>query len=224
MNVIENLKHLTESISLLYENSLNDLRLHKFAAHERVFKLVLNLSTLSITGWMAVVSWNFEPFSEQKFYVYISCLLFILSLLLVSLGDICIMLQSLFSEKVVSHHKQEFFVTKNQVNGLIISHTDFSQITKEELHKKGTSRIVEDINKVTAVRSKDERKAVFFGKFSWYTGMAGYFMFFCSATFLVYSMSNYVAKAQEIRTQTKEKIESSESDGGGSKRQTSNSN
>jgi len=199
MNVVDNLQYLITSVQEIYDNNLVDAKSHKFAAHERLFKLVLNLSTLSITGWMAVVAWNFEPFAEMKLSVYISCLLFVASLLLVSAGDVCIMLQSLFREKASLTHKQNYYSTINSINSLIISHTEFAQITKEELHFQGAKIFSDDVSRRHSAKTKDETKATRLGDWSWIVGLTGFGLFFIAAAFLVVSMSNYVAKAQEIK-------------------------
>lgn len=202
MNPQEYTQSIKSRISELVTDSFEASHRQKFAAHERLFKLVMSLSTLSLTGWVAIVAWNFEPFSSQKDIVWLSCSLFIGTLMLFSLSDATVIVQSLASDKINTAIQVKWFRTSKELDGMSVLY-ESNKISMPDYLSKVDSTFFAGINEASKKHKWWNRLQKSMHWSSWLLGISGYVLFFCSVWFGIGSMTNYLAKAQELRAQQK---------------------
>jgi hypothetical protein len=198
MDVVQHLKSEVEDLYGLIKKSRKVTQDHKFSAHERLFKIILNLSTLALTAWVVIVAWNFEPFKTQKDNVLVSCNLFIASLLLVSLGDISIMLQSFFVDQLVNKYSVGVRKISSQISYLILQHTELKAISSQELLKQGTDFLHDEAKSLVESHKILPKLGHATVGGSWLFGMAGVLVFFVAIVNGIDKMTTYVTAAQEV--------------------------
>lgn len=164
---------------------------YKFAAHERLFRLITNTTTVFLTGWVALITWRKGFVGEALPLILWSWSLHIFSILLVSLGDISIMLQSRIGERVLSDKRNHWFNSRHHLKSKLVGlrNEENPEIIKSiiEEHSKEFDQKVD-----TIIEKRLFKKADLYGQLSWWFGFTGGTFFFLAIIVSLYSIVKYL--------------------------------
>lgn len=170
---------------------------YKYNSHERLFKMILNSTTLALTAWVVIVGWKFEAYPSEKYFVIAAIALFVFALILISLGDMFIMLQSKAEEWKFAKARhiwvrgcQEIVRAYDLSSSMGISYS----IDSAEIEQQ-VDNVTEQIEENT---KSDIAKAHRFYQLSWQFGVGGYIAFFIAVLFSAVAMPRYISIAGDL--------------------------
>lgn len=196
MNTEDFIKSRNEAITKAFNESIETNLRFRFASHERLYKLIFSASTLSLTGWVVLIGWKFEPFSELKSLVYWSFGLFVGSLFLIALSDLSVIIQSALNEYVLSNYKKEWLRSETKIESQLIGHNSFDPIQSEQILKAHSAEVSDFFNKSslkTGFFYSQSHRALLM---SWVTGILGIVIFFVAICFSLYNLTVYLEHAR----------------------------
>lgn len=170
---------------------------YKFAAHERLFRLVTNVTTVFLSGWVALITWRKGFVGDALWFIIFSWVLHILSMLLICLGDFFILLQTRIGEKALSEKRNLIFEDKHILKGKLASLVHVEDLA--EVQKVILEHSEEYDKKVDKVKDQiNFKRGETYGKCSWMFSVAGGAFFFIAIIFSLFSIVKYLQSVPKI--------------------------
>ena len=176
-----------ESISGLLQSQSDLFFNDKSLAHGRIMQLIISLTTLSLTGWVGIITWKFSAVAPEWWRPISACAFLIITVLLSAISDFLVILQSKYARELVEEQKNIWLPSYSTLETKLVMMT----LTGAQDPEKILTAITEHFNEIEKTPDtmvEQSKKIKQFYNYSWLIGIAGFLLFIWSICFSTYQI------------------------------------
>lgn len=197
-----------ESISGLLQSQSELAFNDKSLAHGRIMQLIISLTTLSLTGWIGLVTWKFSSGSAEWWRPISACIFLITAVLLSAISDFFVILTSKYVGEFIEAEKGSWFPSYNTLETKLLMMT-LSGRPEPEKVQQAIAEHLSEIQKPSDTVEKQTKRIRRFHKFSWIIGVVGFLLFISAIFFSTYQMPMFVGTANSPKTSIRPNVSNS---------------